>query len=217
MKKAAQMIIMMILAVLLCTSVYAVPEGEFPTGYDEGRVQMILAGRRMQVYPIEKDSLDTVWIFFDSGEFRQFVIMEREVRMFSYGRFALEDGEVLIERTGKYMEGAGFGEYRSVHAYVMDVEEYALVAAAGNAWDENVQGAADDAGRDVAAVYWGVDASEGAADVLRIEYKDGNVVCYRDIDGYREASDGSGAAGVGMEADGPGKVGDEYVLLYEAD
>lgn len=205
MKKAAQMIIMMVLAVLLCTSVHAAPAGEFPTGYDEGRVQMILAGRRMQVYPVEKDSLDTVWIFFEGGEFRQFVIMEQEVRMFSCGRFALEDGEVLIERTGKYMEGAGFGEYRSVHPYVMDVEEYAQVAAAGNAWDENLQGAADDAGRDVAAVYWGVDASEGASDMLRIEYEDGNVVCYKGIDGYREAADNAGADG------------GEYVLLYEAD
>ena len=99
----------------------------------ESEVCMILAALKKQPHPTfttNKDNLDTVWIFFNNGEFLQYVTMEREIRLFSCGTYSpITDEEFDIHRTAKYMEGAGFGPYRSVHPYTLHVDEYVLLFA----------------------------------------------------------------------------------------
>lgn len=106
----------------------ASPAVPFSISDNDSEVCMILAALRKQPHPTfttNKDNLDTVWIFFNNGEFLQYVTMDQEIRLFSCGTYSpITDKELDIHRTGKYMEGAGFGPYRSVHPYILHVDEY---------------------------------------------------------------------------------------------
>ena len=109
------------------------PVEAFAISDSGSEVCMILAALRKQPHPTfttNKDNLDTVWIFFNNGEFLQYVTMDQEIRLFSCGTYSpITDKELDIHRTGKYMEGAGFGPYRSVHPYILHVDEYVLLFA----------------------------------------------------------------------------------------
>ena len=109
------------------------PEDAFSVSDNSSEVCMILAALRKQPHPTfttNKDNLDTVWIFFNNGEFLQYVTMDQELRLFSCGTYSpITDEELDIHRTGKYMEGAGFGPYRSVHPYILHIDEYVLLFA----------------------------------------------------------------------------------------
>lgn len=140
--KKTVLLLLSLLLIFICCSVSAAspakaaPDPEMPAeafadSDDDAEICMVLAALRKQPHPTfttNKDNLDTVWIFYTNGEFLQFVDMDQEICLFSCGTYApISDRELAIHRTGKYMEGAGFGPYSSIHPYTLHVDEYTLL------------------------------------------------------------------------------------------
>ena len=123
------------LTVFITVGAFALPAGEFSASDEAGEVLMVFAAQRKQPHPTfttNKDSLDTVWIFFADGDFRQFVIMDGVFALFSSGTYSQgPESHIEINRTRKYMEGAGLQDYSSVHPYTLDTEEYVQLVIPG--------------------------------------------------------------------------------------
>ena len=137
-EKMVLSVLLLLLILIMHTTVFARPAQEVSPYPEEGaHILAVFAGHNKQPRPTftaVNDSLDTVWVFFTDGLFRQYVRMDGDIMLYSCGQFDDSTGDfsdVNIIRTQKYMEGAGFLDYRSIHPYRFHGAEYVQLAAEG--------------------------------------------------------------------------------------
>lgn len=154
MKKRIRIILFMIFVLMISFYAAACPaaanEGpsaaaneEVPGITADADVLAVFAAQKKQpraMLTTQKSNLDTIWILLTDGTFRQYVIMNDVLQMFSCGTYnrdeaqrALssenaQDKDITVNRTYKHMEGAGLRRYSSVHTYILKSAEYAVLA-----------------------------------------------------------------------------------------
>jgi len=176
MKKIILSVLSVFIVLTITRAVYAMPAGETQSPADNEGVSVtaVLSAVNKQPHPTfttDINNLDTVWIFFDDGSFKQFVNMDDQILMFSCGTCSGEsDNTIIINRTRKYMEGAGVRDYSSVHKYILNTDEYTELL---NPADKDVKASAVFAGIAVQP-YADGSGSEVLLDTCWIFYSDGS-------------------------------------------
>ncbi len=129
MKKSMLLAVAMTLVICLLSvscATKALPEKD-----EERTVVAVFAKEDAQAYTYsdgERDYLDTLWVYYSDGTFRQYAELGDDVVLFSCGTYSLVDGDfiygsdeedfgdIVIKRERKYVNGE-LTDYSSEHTY----------------------------------------------------------------------------------------------------